>query len=320
MKFNELLKFDFSKQALKENARDILGITIGAVLCGMGYSLFLIPFKAAPGGVGGLSQILYYFFNIPVGWAMLFFNIPLFIVGVLTLGKGFGLKTVYAIVAVSIATDLSSYKFTSKIAGFNDFLVKIASTGEYALTTEIFLAVLAGSVILGAGIGLIIKSNGSTGGSDIPVLLLKKYMGISIGNGYLIVETAIIIFTGIMFKDGNLILWAWLSMFICAKITDMVVEGYSRTKGVMIVSQSPEKINKIKDYIIYDLDRGFTAFSASGGYGFAGHSPARDIIYVVVNRSELAKVKSSILKIDDTAFVIVNEVFETIGRGFKRGI
>ncbi len=316
----DLFKFDFSKQALKDTLRDVIGITIGAILCGIGYSLFLVPFKAAPGGVGGLSQLLYYFFKMPIGWAMLLFNVPLFIVGVFTLGRGFGLKTVYAIIGVSVATDMTSYPVTSKIAGFKDFLIQVGATGEYALTSEIFLAVLAGAVILGAGIGIIIKFNGSTGGTDIPVLLLKKYFGISIGNGYLIVETAIIIFTGIMFKDGNLILWAWLSMYICARITDMVVEGYSRTKGVMIISQSEEKINKIKQYIIDDLDRGFTAFSAAGGYGYAGHSPARDLIYVVVSRSELTKFKSNILRIDDTAFIIVNEVFETIGRGFKKGV
>ena len=305
-------KLVFKRSDIISFFRDVTGILLGTFLCGAAYTLFLIPFKACPGGVGGLSQILYFMLDIPVGYAMLFFNIPLFFIGVFTIGRGFGFKTVLAILGMSFFTELTSHKILSKISYFNDFFYLVSEPeGIYALTNEYFLAVLAGSLMLGIGIGLIIVCNGSTGGTDIPVLLLRKYFGISVGNGYLIVETVIIFFTGVVFKNGNLILWGLLALYISARVTDLVIEGYSRTKAVMVIS---DKQDEIKQYILKNLERGCTIIKGEGGYT----RQEKNIIYVIVHRRELPRFKHQIRKIDSDSFVIVNDVFETLGFGFKR--
>ena len=201
---------------IKQFTIDILGIAFGSMFCGFAFSMFLIPFKSAPGGVGGLSQILYYLFKLPAGLSMLIFNIPLFLLGIIFLGKTFGVKTFLGMIFVSFFTDLFSFKHLGKLSFLQPFLFKI-SDRAYSFTNEYFLGVLAGSLLLGIGLGIVFKFNGSTGGTDIPALILKKYIGISPGTSFLIMDTIIIFTVGIIFKNGNLILWGLLSLFISSK-------------------------------------------------------------------------------------------------------
>ncbi|MCG8571715.1 MAG: YitT family protein [Spirochaetes bacterium] len=292
--------------------RDFAGIVFGSLLCGMSFSLFLVPFKASPGGVSGLAQIFFFFFHMPISITMLLFNIPLFIIGVIFINKGFGLKTIIAIVCVSLFAELSSYKYLSKIAYLKDFFYVIyEKAGAYSFTSEIFLAVLAGSLLLGAGIGIIIRFNGSTGGTDIPVLILRKYMGISVGNGYLIIETIIIFFIGIVFKNGNIILWGLLSLYISARVTDIILEGFSRSKALLIISNQSDQI---KQFIIDEFERSCTILEGLGGYS----NQNKKIIYAIIYRRELPMLKKEIKKVDPEAFVVVNEVYEVLGEGFKK--
>ena len=107
-------KIDFIKETVREHIVDILGITLGSIMCGIGYSIFLVPFKASPGGVAGLAQILFYSFNLPLGVSLLMFNIPLLLIGILVIGKGFGAKTILAIFLQSVFSDLFSYQVLSK--------------------------------------------------------------------------------------------------------------------------------------------------------------------------------------------------------------
>ena len=290
--------------------KDILGILLGTILCGIGYSIFLIPFKASPGGVGGLSQFLYYIFHIPAGVSMLIFNIPLFFIGLYFFGKLFGFKTIFAILSTSFFTDFFSSKNLLKVESLKPFLYPI-NEQAYSFTNEYLLAVLAGSLIVGIGFGLVIKFNGSTGGTDIPALLLRKYFGLSIGNGYLIIDTIIIFLVGIVFKNGNLILWGLMALFISSKACDFVIEGQSYTKGVFIITSKP---NEIKKFIQQNLDRGCTVFHGEGGYS----KEQKDILYTVIGRREISKLKQSISMIDKQAFVTINNVFEALGKGFRK--
>lgn len=289
--------------------KDILGIAIGSAICGFAYSLFLIPFKVAPGGVGGLSQILYYKLNISAGISMLIFNIPLFIIGVLLLGKMFGLKTIVAILFVSFFTDLFSFKNILNIKELVPYLYQINNVA-YSFTDEVLLGTLAGAALLGVGMGIVFRFNGSTGGTDIPALLLKKYLGISVGNGFLIIDSIIIFSIGIVFKNANIILWGYISLFISSKVTDYVLEGLPGTKGVFIITEQPDVI---RQFILKNLDRGCTIFKGKGGYS----EKNIDILYVVINLRELTKLKQTIAKCDPKAFVIVNDVNEALGYGFK---
>lgn len=307
-------RLTLSKKALiikiKNYTIDILGIAFGSMLSGFAFSMFLIPFKSAPGGVGGLSQILYYLFKLPAGISMLIFNIPLFILGIIFLGRTFGIKTLIGMLFVSFFTDLFSYKNLIKISSLKPFLYQI-SDRAYSFTNEYFLGVLAGSLLLGIGLGIVFKFNGSTGGTDIPALIFKKYLGISPGTSFLMMDTIIIFSVGIIFKNGNLILWGLLSLFISSKVVDYFVEGFPYNKGIIVMS---DKSDEIKKFILENLDRGCTVFYGEGGYT----KKQKNIVYTVINRRELIKLQHYLKEIDKNSFIIVNDVYDVLGNGFKK--
>lgn len=289
--------------------RDMGGIFGGCVIGGFGLSLFLIPFKASPGGAAGVAQIFYHFFNIPAGLLMLFINVPLFIIGIIIFGKMFGIKTLWGIFLLSFFTDLfASSRFTGAYF-LKDFIFKINDL-SFSFTNEIFLAVVAGSLLLGVGVGFVIKFNGSTGGSDIPALLLRKYFGLTVGTSYLMIDTFVIFGVGIIFKDPNLILWGFISLYITTKATDFIVEGMSYTKELFIISG---KSDEIREFIINELDRGCTLLRGEGGYT----GEEKDVIYLALHTRELPKVKGAVKNIDPLAFIVVNDAYEVMG-DFRR--
>lgn len=290
--------------------KDMIGILVGTALCGFAYSLFLIPFKASPGGVGGIAQIFYYLSDLPAGIAMAIINIPLFFIGLYSFGKLFSFKTIFAIIAFSFFTDLFAPKNMLLFESIKPFLYPI-NEKAFSFTDEYLLAVIAGSLLSGAGFGLVIKCNASTGGTDIPALLLRKKFGLSIGNGYLIIDTVIIFMIGIVFKNGNLILWGLMSLFISSKACDFMIEGQSYTKGVFIVTAKTELV---RNFIWNDLERGCTIFYGKGAYS----NEEREIIYTVIGRRELSRLKQGIKQIDNEAFVTINDVYEALGKGFRR--
>ena len=301
------------RSKLNKHVYDYIGITFGTLLYGIGYAWFLIPFKIAPGGVGGLSQIFYFKFHIPAGVSMLIFNIPLFFIGIKYLGKSFGIKTLYAIILGSFFTDLFAISNLLKWGILTDVIQKYhAATGVFAMTNNILLASFAGSVILGAGIGIIFKFRGSTGGTDIPVAIMRKKLGFSAVSGYFLVETTIIATITLVFRDPNILILAYLNLFISSKICDMVLEGLPYVKGVYIVTDKKYEF-EIKDKILKRLNRGVTVFKAEGG--FTG-SP-RNVLFCVINRREIENLKDIVKETDENSFLIISDVYDVIGTGFK---
>ncbi|MCK4544075.1 YitT family protein [candidate division WOR-3 bacterium] len=296
--------------------RDYIGITLGAILFGIAYSWFLIPFKIAPGGIGGLSQILYFKLHIPAGISMLILNIPLFLLAIKLLGKEFGIKTLYGIIAGSVFTDIFSIDNLLKWNIMTDAINKYyKATGIYSMTDNIILASFAGSVILGFGIGIIFKFRGSTGGTDIPVAIIRKKLGFSVVTSYLLVESSIIILISLIFMEPNILILAFLNLFIASKISDMVLEGLPYVKGVYIVTDEKFE-SEIKKRILEKLNRGVTVFKAEGG--FTGES--RNVLFCVINRREISKLKVIVEDIDKNSFLIINDVYDVIGAGFKSRI
>ncbi len=304
-----MLRLSFiKKNNFKIHSKDIITITIGTLLMGIGYSFFLMPFQSCPGGISGISQVLYYLSNFPVGLGMLLFNIPLFIIGIITIGRSFSLKTVLAILLIPFWTEV--VKIVFKMNSLSPFIYKL-STNELAFTNEIFLGVVAGALFIGTGTGLVIKSNASTGGTDIPALLMRKHFGLTIGSSYLIIDSIIILSSGILLKNANIMLWSYIALFITSKTADQVIEGFSYTKAAHIITDKPEKI---KNYIIKDLGRTCTLINSQGAYT----NKDKTMIYVVINRRELARLKINVEYIDPNAFIIVNDVHQVLGLGYKK--
>lgn len=295
--------------------KDYLGIIVGGLFFAISYSWFLIPYKIAPGGVGGLGQIFYHLFNIPVGVFMIVTNVPLFILGILYLGKSFGIKSFYGMIVTSVLTDLVSFPTLHKLGFIKDlrpYTFNINGTDIYAMfgPEDIYLTAIAGSVLLGLGLGLIFKSRGSTGGTDIPVAMIKQKAGLSIGTGYWLVESLIILSVGLVFKDFKLIVWGYINLFLTTKITDLASEGLPYVKGVFIIS---EHYKEIKTEIIDTLSRGVTIFNTEGGFS---ERPTKTL-FCVLTRRQVSVLTDIVKSIDNDAFMILTDVSDVMGFGFK---
>lgn len=303
------------KKKWQRSLFQILGILAGSLLTGLSYSWFLAPYKIVPGGIGGLSQILFHIFHVPLGISMLIFNIPLFIISFIFMGSRFGARSIFGMLAVSTFTDLVSldnlYKFglISDLSPFT-FLYEGSKIQAILAPTDIYLSAIAGSVLLGLGLGMIFRFKGSTAGTDIPVALIKKHTGLSIGTGYWIVETLIILTVGLVFKDVKIIIWGYVNLFISAKMTDLASEGLPYVKGVYIISPKHEII---KEAIYQHIHRGITYLKGVGGY--TGNE--QNIIFCVMNKRQVSVMRDLVKDIDPDAFMILTDVHDVMGYGFK---
>lgn len=284
------------KQKIKNIVFEYFGLTVGSAIMAMSLVFFLIPVKIAPGGVSGLAIVLHYLFNLPVGVVMLIFNVPLFFLGVKILGKQFGPRTFFSFVLFSLVTD------------FFDKVIHVT-----AATTDPLLASIFGGVVLGVGLGIVFRFKGTTGGSDIIGQIINKYSNVSVGTGILIVDFFVISFAGIAFQNVNQALYGIISLYFSSKILDLILDGIDYARSFYIIS---EKQDEIIDLITSEIGRGGTELSGQGLYT----RKERNVLYTVVTRKEVATLRQEILKIDPSAFVIIANVHEVLGEGFRQRI
>ena len=303
------------KQHLQREVGRLVGIVFASFFFAMGYSWFLLPYNMAPGGVGGISQILYYFLGIPNGVSMIILNIPLFIISFIFIGKSFGSKSLYGMFVSSIMTDLLSFPALHKMGIISDlkpYTHIVNGHKIYAMLApeDILLSAIAGSVLLGLGLGLIFRFRGSTGGTDIPVALIKQKANLSIGTGYFIVETGIILLVAITFKAPKLLIWGYVNLFITTKITDLASEGLPYIKGAYIIS---DDVEEIRLQIFTKLERGVTYLNGVSGF----HQRDIKILFVVLNRRQVPLLTDIVRDVDPDAFMIIMDVYDVLGYGFK---
>jgi len=303
------------KQHLQREIGRLVGIVFASFFFAMGYSWFLLPYNMAPGGVGGISQILYHFLGIPNGVSMIILNIPLFIISFIFIGKSFGSKSLYGMFVSSIMTDLLSFPALHKMGIISDlkpYTHIVNGHKIYAMLApeDILLSAIAGSVLLGLGLGLIFRFRGSTGGTDIPVALIKQKANLSIGTGYFIVETGIILLVAITFKAPKLLIWGYVNLFITTKITDLASEGLPYIKGAYIIS---DDVEEIRLQIFTKLERGVTYLNGVSGF----HQRDIKILFVVLNRRQVPLLTDIVKDVDPDAFMIIMDVYDVLGYGFK---
>jgi uncharacterized membrane-anchored protein YitT (DUF2179 family) len=250
----------------------------------------LIPNKIAAGGISGLATVFYYLAEFPVGITMLIINIPILILGMKILGASFGARTIYGIIMLSIFTDL-----------FQPIVVDI--------TNDLLLAAIYGGLVTGAGLGIVFRSRGTTGGTDMIARLIHKFSGFSVGQSLLIADGFVVTLAGIFFSL-EVALYAAISIFINSKTIDVIQEGLDISKAAQIISDKPGDIEKM---IIDELSRGVTGFQARGGY--TGKN--KEVLLCIISRSEVTKLKQLVYEIDEDAFVIITSVHEVLGEGFQ---
>ncbi len=271
----------------------IIYAIIGGVIFAIAYAAFLIPHQIVPGGVSGIAMILRFLYNTPVGIVAIILNIPLFFIALRVLGISFGIKSVGAIIYTNLLIDFLVYS------------VKIPSP-----TNNTVLAALYGGLLLGLGLGLIFRSDASTGGTDIAGQVLSRYTNMSVGMWIMIVDFLVITAAGITTHSIELALLGYLALFLSSKVIDLILEGIDYARAAFVISK---KADKITDEIYDKMQRGVTILD--------GHSPyskeERPVIMCVITKKQTPFFRSLVKKIDKDAFVILTDVFEVLGKGFR---
>jgi uncharacterized membrane-anchored protein YitT (DUF2179 family) len=273
--------------------RDYVLMTVGAILVAISVDLFLVPNDVVTGGVTGVAQILNDLFSTPIGIVSLLINIPLLALGFRYLGVVFGVRTIYATVALSLAIDLLAPYVNNYLGAARDPL----------------LYTLYGGVLDGIGIGLVFRAQGTTGGIDIVARFLQRWRGIAIGRSLLVMNGLVFAAAAYLFSLDKL-LYALLVAFISGRVIDVVLEGAAYARQALIITQQPERMRRA---IIDQLDRSVTLLEAEGGYT----ATTRTVLLSVVAQSEVSILKAIIHDCDPDAFVIVGNVNEVLGEGFR---
>jgi uncharacterized membrane-anchored protein YitT (DUF2179 family) len=277
--------------------RDFALMTIGIVMTAWSLDAFLIPNKIAAGGVSGLSTVIYYWakgafgVTIPVGTQMLVMNAVLLLVAWRYRGVPYLAKTLYGAVGLSVLVDV------------------MAPLAPHLAANDLLLAALWGGAISGLGMGLVFKGGGNTGGTDIVAQLLSSRLPFGVGQIMLVVDAFVTVLAALQFGP-NLALYGVVAIFVATAAIDLVLEGISVEKAVWIISDSADAIGLA---INSDMGRGATRLEATGVYT----GEKRGTLFVVLARNEIDDVKAIVAAIDPTAMVIISNVHEAIGEGFK---
>ncbi|WP_446899065.1 YitT family protein [Clostridium sp. LBM24168] len=277
-----------------KNLKDILLLLFGSFLVSFGTYFFLVPCHIAAGGVSGMAIIINSIFpNIPIGLFMMCMEVFLFILGVIVIGPVFGGKTIFCSFSISLMI----------------FLMEKIYPGLKPFSTDTLLQLIFGILICGAGMGIVFNRNSSTGGTDIIAKIINKYTKISIGKCILMPDILITLAAGAVFGiDKGM--YSILGVFLNATIIDRVILTLNTYKQVAIISSRGEDI---KNYIVGVLDRSATIYYAKGAY----KNNENEVITTILSRKQFIKLKEYIVKIDNKAFITVNELNEVLGEGFS---
>lgn len=297
---------------------DYLFLTIGAIAMAIGLSAFLINAKVVPGGVSGLSLAIYYLSGdkIPVGLSMWALNAPLFLWGLKELGGNFAFRTFYSFTMYSIFVDL----FRGDISFFYYIRLQDLPAVREIYQNDFLFLILLGAVFIGGGLGLIFKFKGTTAGTDIVAAVLNKYFGVKPGQMMILTDFIIISFAGIVIGTKGLspdkpafvlTLYSFFLSIISAKIIDSIVYGVGYAKLVYIIS---DKHVEIEQAIMKKLKRGATELKSRGIY----RKTDTDVVITTVALKELAHLEALCKNIDKDAFIVVCNVREVLGRGFRK--
>ncbi|MGE7920793.1 YitT family protein [Viridibacillus sp. NPDC093762] len=280
---------------IKKNQKKIviieyIQIMVGAALVGLAFNMFLLPAKLAAGGVSGISTILYELFQFNPAYVQWMINIPLFILGILVVGKDFSWKTLVGTTFVPLVIWL---------------------TADIQLTIDNpLLSAIYGGIMIGVGLGIVYRGNGSTGGTALIAQILKKFTGISSGFAQLLVD-GLVVFTSALVFDFELALYAMIAIYVTSKVIDFVQLQTSPTKLVLIITDKEEEIQTI---IKNEINRGLTKIKTLGGYS----NQEKTMILCVVEQSEAVYFKKLLLDREPNSFVIFLNASEILGRGFSK--
>ena len=278
------------KRSVRDELFNILLIAAGLILATLGYRLYLIPNNVAPGGFTGIGQIVNHLVPaVGVGLVNLLLNVPLFLISLRSMGLGFGLRSLLSSVALSLMLDYLPVP---------------------AMTDDVLLSAVFGGVLCGAGFGLVLRGHATTGGSDMLASIVHRHVpALKVSVCLFATDATVVIASGFVF-DASAAMYALISVFVMNVVMDQVLEGPGLARSHIIITNHGDEM---AERILKELDRGVTAIEARGMYSGEG----RTMLLCVVSRLEAVRLRSIVYSVDPRAFVIVQNVHEALGEGFK---
>ncbi|WP_077615357.1 YitT family protein [Caenibacillus caldisaponilyticus] len=287
---NNVAMIKANKKGKKDVINRCIFVPIGALFVAVGLEIFLVPNHIIDGGITGISIMLSVLLGLPLGIFLILLNLPFFLLGYKQIGKTFSLTTLYGIGLMSLFTSL---------------LVPVKP-----LTNDLLLATVFGGILVGVGVGLVIRNGGSTDGTEILSILVNKATPFSVGEIVMFINVFILSAAGFVF-GWDRAMYSLMAYFIATKTIDITIEGLDQSKSVWIIS---DKHREIGDALNDRLGRGVTYLNGEGAYS----GDEKQVIFTVITRLEEAKLKSIVNGIDPNAFLAIGNIHDVKGGQFKK--
>jgi uncharacterized membrane-anchored protein YitT (DUF2179 family) len=275
----------------------IIPIALGTAIYAFGLHYFIIPNRLMEGGLTGIALLLNYSLNLPPSLTSLLLNIPLFIIGWRLIGRA---TMIYTVVGTVL---LSFFLWMMELAIELKWIIPFYSEEDY------LLAALYAGVTLGSGLGIVFRFGGTTGGVDIIARIINKHTGSSIGQVILIFDV-LVLTASLFYISKEKVLYTLVAVFISTRVIDFIQEGAYAAKAFTIISDDAEHIARV---VTMELERGVTLFPAKGAYS----NQNKQVVYCIVNRQETRKLKTLVRRIDPRAFMVISDVHDVLGEGFR---
>ncbi|MBQ8201886.1 MAG: YitT family protein [Clostridia bacterium] len=263
-------------------------IVLGCIVGAAAYPLFLDPGKIAPGGLTGVAMVLKHLFGWDIGVTSLLLNIPLFVIGYKAMGRGFVFRSLCATVLFSLMIDLLPLP---------------------AMNFDPMLSTLIGGVLLGIGLGLILRGGATTGGTDMVARMVHRRLPfLSVGMFLFLIDCVVVVAAAVTI-GGAEALYALICIYVSGKAVDMVMLGMSKNKACFIISDKWEAVSR---RVMDEMERGVTQLTARGAYT----GTDRPVVLCVLSPQEVARIKAIVREEDEKAFMFITEAHEALGEGF----
>ena len=308
--------------------RSMFAIVLGCLIMAVGYSYFVSPYNIVPGGVYGMGIVLHNVFpSIQVGTFRYMIDVPLLASAIIVFGRQFGGRTLFAACLTPGLINLLSWIAFPNQEALEALDPKQLFGGVIDLSNDLMLASLLGAVLIGLGVGLVLRNQATTGGTDIIAMYLQKFAKMKFSTGILLADSCVVL-SGLLVigfgvgsgadreavEGGSWLLsfYSLITIYVSSRVLAYVIDGASYDKLLFIISENHHA--ELRDFIIEDMDRSGTYIKGKGMYT----DQDREMIFVVVSRKEVHLVQNKVREIDPKAFMVVTDAYETFGEGFKQ--
>ena len=308
--------------------RSMFAIVLGCLIMAVGYSYFVSPYNIVPGGVYGMGIVLHNVFpSIQVGTFGYMIDVPLLASAIIVFGRQFGGRTLFAACLTPGLINLLSWIAFPNQEALEALDPKQLFGGVIDLSNDLMLASLLGAVLIGLGVGLVLRNQATTGGTDMIAMYLQKFAKMKFSTGILLADSCVVL-SGLLVigfgvgsgadreavEGGSWLLsfYSLITIYVSSRVLAYVIDGASYDKLLFIISENHHA--ELRDFIIEDMDRSGTYIKGKGMYT----DQDREMIFVVVSRKEVHLVQNKVREIDPKAFMVVTDAYETFGEGFKQ--